>query len=370
MPIEPSSISGSSNHTLSPLLALHKALLEIPSTTGTEHDVGSFLRHHLESLSFTVENQTLPPLPTYPDAEARQNIFAYRGSRSKPRVLLTSHIDTVPPYISYSSNSTHILGRGSNDAKGCVAAQITALLDLLASNDVAADDVALLFVVGEEVNGDGMKAANTLRSEEWDAVIFGEPTELKLVEGHKGIVSFSVKAKGKAAHSGYPWMGVSAFELLLPALVAIRELNIPGSEKYGESTINIGTVEVGVAANVVPAQGNATVAIRLASEDPVQVTKDIVMDTIREVDKDLEVEFLGEAYGPVACDTDVVGFETMVVNYGTDVPRLEGNHKRYLYGPGSILTAHSDDEFVLVKDLEEAVEGYKKLMLGALKKSR
>jgi acetylornithine deacetylase len=60
------------------------------------------------------------------------------------------------------------------------------------------------------------------------------------------------------------------------------------------------------------------------------------------------------------------GFETLVVSYGTDVPYLKGDHKRYLYGPGSILVAHSKDEYVTIQDLHDAVKGYKKLIAEAL----
>jgi acetylornithine deacetylase len=64
--------------------------------------------------------------------------------------------------------------------------------------------------------------------------------------------------------------------------------------------------------------------------------------------------------------SDMAGFDTVVVNYGTDIPNLDGKHKRYLYGPGSILVAHSDHEHLTAGDLEEAVEGYKKLMIALL----
>ena len=61
------------------------------------------------------------------------------------------------------------------------------------------------------------------------------------------------------------------------------------------------------------------------------------------------------------------GFETAVMNYGTDIPSLKGEHKRYLYGPGTILVAHSDHEHLSISDLEKAVEGYKILILASLK---
>ena len=71
--------------------------------------------------------------------------------------------------------------------------------------------------------------------------------------------------------------------------------------------------------------------------------------------------------GPIHIDSDVEGFETIVVNYGTDIPNLQGSHKRYLYGPGSILLAHSDHEHLNASHLLAAVEGYKRLVRSALK---
>lgn len=61
------------------------------------------------------------------------------------------------------------------------------------------------------------------------------------------------------------------------------------------------------------------------------------------------------------------GFDKIVLNYGTDIPSLEGDHKRYLYGAGSILVAHSDHEHLTISDLETAVLGYKKLIEHSLK---
>ena len=64
------------------------------------------------------------------------------------------------------------------------------------------------------------------------------------------------------------------------------------------------------------------------------------------------------------------GFDTITVNYGTDAANLEGDHIRYLYGPGSILVAHGANEAITVRDLEAAVEGYKMLVKHALKSTK
>ncbi|MCJ1413673.1 hypothetical protein MMC19_007795 [Ptychographa xylographoides] len=375
------------------LLTLHRDLVRIESITGNENAVGSFLADYLADHNFTVQKQVVESPQAngwsascgVANAAERFNILAFRGGSPKSRVLVSSHIDTVPPYWPYEvRNHDDIWGRGTVDAKGSVAAQIIAVEELLHAGDLHEGDVALLFVVGEETGGDGMRKANDLGLS-WETAIFGEPTELKLASGHKGNLGFKISAKGKAAHSGYPWLGESANSMLIPALAALDKLELPSSEKYGNTTINIGRMEGGVAANVIPETAFARIAIRLASGTP-EDAKKIVRDTIGKIDDRLEFEFSGRGYGPVDIDSDVegrytgdriltflthpvdslTGFDTIVVNYGTDIPNLEGDHKRYLYGPGNILVAHSDHEHLTVADLEEAVVGYKKLIQFAL----
>jgi len=360
----------------SDLYLLHKNLVNIESISGNEHDIGVFLESYLKDHNFTVEKQFIGPESIgLHNAEARSivehrrfNLLAYPGSKRQTRILLTSHIDTVPPFYGYDlRENDQLWGRGSVDAKACVATQSQALHELLASEAVSRDDVSLLFVVGEETGGDGMISVNDLNME-WETVIFGEPTELKLASGHKGILIFTVTAHGKAGHSGYPWLGANANHVLIAALAALQQLKLPSSAKYGNSTLNIGEIQGGVAANVIAETASAKIGIRIADGDP-ETVKEQILEAVRKVDPDnLTVEFHGGSYGPVYIDSDVDGFDTVTVNYGTDIPNLRGNHKRYLYGPGSILVAHSDHEHLAGGELLSAVGGYKKLILAALKK--
>ncbi|RLL94539.1 hypothetical protein CFD26_103821 [Aspergillus turcosus] len=381
----------------SPLLSFHRDLVSIESISGNERAAGAFVADFLEAHNFTVIKQ---PVGT----DARFNVFAFPKSsavdeshQTRPQILLTSHIDTVPPFIPYSlhrdANDTDdrnivIAGRGTVDAKGSVAAQIFAVLDTLATQPSA--PLGLLFVVGEETGGDGMKAFSQSHRlnpspSPFHTVIFGEPTELSLVAGHKGMLGFEVVAHGHAAHSGYPWLGESAISAILPALARVDRLGdipaeeggLPASDKYGRTTVNIGRMEGGVAANVVPSSARARVAVRLASGTDDEA-REIVLRAVRDAthgDDHVEVKFSLEGYGPQDLDTDVPGFEVTTVNYGTDVPNLQlhpredGKVKRYLYGPGSIHVAHGDNEALTVAQLEEAVAGYKKLIQAALDRS-
>lgn len=399
----------------SPFLSFHRDLVQTESITGNEAQVGSLVVEFLEAHNFTVIKQSVNSA----DA-SRFNILAYPGSlgSQQPEILLTSHIDTVPPFIPYSlshvdndsSNNSkeniRIAGRGSVDAKASVAAQVFSLLEVLndttSSSTASTPPIGLLFVTGEETGGDGMYAFSRSRDlnpspSPYHTIIFGEPTEHALVAGHKGMLIFNVEARGKAAHSGYPWLGRSAVSAILPALrridllgdtIPAQDGGLPASDKYGNSTVNIGRVDAGVANNVVPASAHAEIAIRLASGDPQEV-QDLIRRAIRDATRngrgdgdhddhhDVYANFdvYTENYPPQDMDADVEGFNIITVNYGTDVPHLtlhphRGGKKvkRYLYGPGSIFVAHGDNEALTVSELEKAVVGYRMLIEAALRR--
>jgi acetylornithine deacetylase len=153
------------------LISLHRHLISTESISGNEYDVGKWLSDYLKQEGWTIETQKVN------NDSSRLNILAYPGKVRNADLLISSHIDT---YKIYSNDSeTIISGRGSVDAKASVAAQIIATKKLLAEKKLKPDDVALLYVVGEEVHGDGMRAANALELTP-KTIIFGEPTEGKL----------------------------------------------------------------------------------------------------------------------------------------------------------------------------------------------
>ncbi|KAI0842751.1 Zn-dependent exopeptidase [Hypoxylon sp. FL0890] len=367
------------------LVFLHKSLVEIPSVSGDEYDVGKFLVDYLTTHGFVAQLESIPPPSNASEpSKPRFNILAWPGPtrHPSPKVLVSSHIDTVPPFIPYSrtdenpSGDTVIAGRGSVDAKASVASQIIALQYLLEHGHIAEaeDSVMLLYVVGEETSGDGMRYFSDTRGRldpppDFKAAIFGEPTEGRLVCGHKGITSCNITAKGRAGHSGYPSLGKSATELLMRGLVRVLDTDLGSSEEFGNTTVNVGLIEGGVAANVIPERATARVAIRVAigpEPDGGKIVAERLLEVLRSVDEEAFEFDCQYGYGVVKCNCDVEGFETTTVNYGTDVHNLEGNHTRYLYGPGSIFVAHGSDEAIKLGDLEKSVEDYKKLILHAL----
>ncbi|ODV98115.1 hypothetical protein PACTADRAFT_73738 [Pachysolen tannophilus NRRL Y-2460] len=347
------------------LLELHKKLIVHDSITNNEGDIGDFLANYLKSKGLTVE---LIPVENGSDSSAeRFNVYAYLGSKRDTKVLLTSHIDTVPPYLPYFVQDNKIYGRGSCDAKASVAAQIVSFLELLEDGEISEGDVALLYVVGEEYDGIGMKAASTYLEpikSSWKAVIFSEPTENKLGVGHKGILAAKISVNGKSAHSGYPELGRNANNILIGVLEKLINLQLPASDLLGESTLNIGKINGGMALNVIPSYAEADILIRVASD--LKEIKELIEDIVLKDNQEqyIHLEFLvdiSEQY----LKYDIPGFETVILNYSTDVGNLDVDVekvKKYLYGPGSILVAHSDNEYVEVDTLTRAVEDYKKLV--------
>lgn len=293
-PLQNAPISAS---TLS-LIELHKSLVEHGSVTGDEKNVSSFLVSYLKQQNFTVETQLVTSNP------ARENILAYSGKSRKTKTLISSHIDTVPPFWPYERRGNEIWGRGSVDAKGSVATQIKAVEALISSSDIGDGDVAMLFVVGEETGGDGMRAANDLGLS-WSTVIFGEPTELKLASGHKGALGVKLTAKGKAGHSGYPELGRNANSMLVSALYALEHVKLPSSQKYGNTTLNIGEIGGGVAANVIAEDAHALIQIRIADGTPESITA-LVTEAVNKAVSGVDIEFT-PGYGPVPIDHDIEG---------------------------------------------------------------
>lgn len=396
---EPVSLSSRSTYSAPPyldsLISLHESLVDFNSTTGSEAGVGDFLIDYLVEQGFVAERQTLP---SSNNSAVRFNVVAWPATRqsNSSKVVVTSHIDTVPPYIPYSRTGpeppraeTVIAGRGTVDAKGSVASQVIALLDLLSTGEVTGDDVMLVYVVGEERAGDGMIYFSNATSQQPDppkAAIFGEPTEGLLACGHKGGLGCTVTAHGRSGHSGYPWLFKSATELLMRAMVQVIDADLGTSERYGNTTTNVGLLSGGIAINVVPDIATAGIVIRVGIGPEVEggeIVKARIRDILTSIDDEaFEFQCDVRGYGAIEtnCDVDgkspdkmgpsqanfVLGFETTVVNYGTDIPALKGNHTRYLYGPGSILVSHGPDEAITLGELETAVEDYKRLILHAV----
>jgi len=233
---------------------LTRRLIDLPSLTGDEKSVAEFLATHLGDLGYRVERQAI--------TDDRFNVLA--TTSEPPRLVFSTHIDTVPPFIESSEDDEYINGRGSCDAKGIIAAQIAAAERLRADGQ---NSIGMLFTVDEELSSLGAQKANQHPiARECRFLINGEPTDNRLATGTKGSLRLIVTTEGRAAHSAYPEAGDSAIEKLLDILQDIRGCEWPRDEFFGDTTCNIGVLNGGTRPNVIPDHARAELQIRLATD--------------------------------------------------------------------------------------------------------
>jgi len=322
------------------VVTLAQRLMSIDSTSGREGELMTHVHALLEQRAWTVTR--------IPVSEGRFAVFARTGDA--PFVTLSTHLDTVPPYIAPRIDGDVLWGRGACDAKGIAAAMMCAG-DVLRAEGTP---VALLFVVGEEVTHDGAHA-----SDDWiaksgltsRAIVDGEPTESMLGSGTKGAMRVTVRTAGEPAHSAYPHLGHSAIDDLVALLAQLPALAFPHSDLFGPTTVNIGHISGGVADNVVAPWAEARLMARTVSP-----AEDVMRVFERWAAGRATVE-QGITVPPVKLGV-VPGFETSVVAFATDIPALGNWGTPYLFGPGSIHVAHRDDEHVRVDELRVAVDAY------------
>jgi acetylornithine deacetylase len=323
------------------VFALTRKLIDIESTTGQEAAVAETLGLELTQLGYHVERMAVEG--------DRCNLWATHPGHPQPELVLSTHMDTVPPFVPSSETADRIYGRGSCDAKGIMVAQIAAAEKLRGESL----HVGLLFLVGEERDSQGAQIANQ-QPRGAKFLINGEPTENKLAVASKGTLRVELVARGKMAHSAYPELGESAIEKLLDALDDVRKLGLPNNPTAGPCTMNIGLIEGGRAPNVIPDHARAHLLFRLVG--PAQQLRQQIVNAVA---GNAEAEFKLEI--PYMEFTTVPGIETMIAAFTTDIPALTNWGQPLLIGPGSIHVAHTEGEYIEKRRLLEAVDLYARI---------
>ncbi len=326
------------------VVALTAELLAIESPTGGEGKAVDFVSRWLVGRGWNVTVQEVTP--------GRGNVWA---SRSGGGVTLSTHLDTVPPYVAPRMVSGRLHGRGACDAKGIAAAMMCAA-DALA--EAGEDRVDLLLLVGEEKGSDGARTANRLPATS-RFLVNGEPTESKLAVGAKGSLRVMLRTRGREAHSAYPHLGQSAIEPMLSLLPTLREVAWPTDDRLGDTTVNIGTIRGGTEANIIPGACESEIMFRLVGD--VDVVKHRLEQWVAG-----RAEITYGSYIPAQFFHVIPGFETSPVAYTTDIPLLTRWGTPLLFGPGSIHVAHTPDEFVEVSELRAAVDAYQRIVRALL----
>jgi acetylornithine deacetylase len=329
------------------IVALTRSLVDIDSTTGREGECGRWLADYLRGRGWSVHEQRVD--------DTRFNVIATSGSHAAPRtshlapgVVFSTHFDCVPSFFSSRVEGDKLFGRGSCDAKGILAAQVSAAEQLRRDGEPR---VGLVFVVGEERGSDGARAANeAARADGVRFLINGEPTDNRLGLATRGILRLKLRASGRAVHSSFPELGESAIDKLIDALIELRSIPLPADPVLGQTHYTVGLISGGVAPNVVSASAEAEVMFRTTS-DAAEVRK-----AVAPLERRVAIEHVLEV-PPVKMKV-VPGFDTAVFPYTTDIPFLQAWGEPLLFGPGSIHLAHTADEWVSISELKAAAGHY------------
>lgn len=315
-------------------------LMKIDSTSGREMELANFIAGHFHQPGAVLETQDV--------GDGTMNLFYRWGT---PEIIFCTHLDTVPPYIEPVAGREMVSGRGACDAKGQIITAWNVCKELSREGET---NFGLLLVAGEETGSKGAKVANNL-IRDCKYVIIGEPTENRLIRSGKGIQLYDVQIRGVSCHSGYPQYGESAIEGMREFLNLLSGLEFPNDSVLGLTTFNIGMLGSDNACNVLPDLVTFKLYFRstFASHDLIEnalrsiAGEKTVITRVRE-DKPFEY------YHPDGIESDVVAF-------GCDGPCLTNLGKCLLYGPGSIRTAHTENEHILIQDIEKAISDLKNI---------
>lgn len=390
-------------------------MLSIDSSSSREKRLSDFLAERFLTGKNRVERFPVRCTEENPDGDGTENLLFSWGC---PKVVFCTHLDTVPPYFPPAvecakdedgGEEVVVRGRGSCDAKGQLISMYNACLELERRGHT---DFALLLLAGEEAGSFGAKSFDRIVGDiglKTDYVIVGEPTDNLMVSACKGTKSFEVTFTGTSCHSGYPEHGVSAVDMFVDFANALRSVEFPEDPVLGKTSWNIGQLSSANPQNILSrnlsfriyfrttftSDGIVTNLMRniagdgaklrfgkAASEAGVGGTGRDGFGRREGTDVENEPDGRGVAAWQKAMtvkefggDTPMTytvfdGFGTTTAAFGSDAPQLKGFAHRCLCGPGSILVAHTDGEYVRVGDLVKAAAQYVRMYEQAVKKSQ
>lgn len=318
---------------------LLRDLIKVPSPSGEENEIGEFIVNRLKK-NFKIVKQKIGD---------RFNILAYKG---KPEIILTTHLDTVPGKLEVKEDNNYIYGRGACDAKASIASMIIVAEKLIKQK---INNVGLLFDVSEETDFLGVKKAINLVNPNF--VIVGEPTDFKVVIGQKGLLGIKIKCFGKSAPGSTPEKGVSAINMLIKQLNKIKSTKLLFSDKFRKTTINIGKISGGSAANIVSDYAEAIIEFRTNTDN------NLILDLLKELRISFDILY---SYNPAILKNQNLiknlNFELITIPYFTEMYFWNKKTSCIVFGPGKYEFAHSEGEKIEKEDLGKAVKNYIKII--------
>jgi acetylornithine deacetylase/succinyl-diaminopimelate desuccinylase family protein len=374
------------------VVALASQLLRIPSVNpkdaadcqrmGIEPGEGQLVEVIAQRLNGAgIEAETEELAPGRPNLVARVH-----GYRAGPVLAFNAHTDTVGAYA-MGHRAFHpevqrgaLYGRGAVDMKGALACFIIALELLSRHADLLAGEVVLTAVIGEEGPPSGSEYLPR-QGFHPDGIIVGEASGCRIFNGQRGGQFVRLTTQGKSGHGSMPSSGLNAIDEMLRLLAAAPQMDIFTRERgrYGAPTWSVGTIQGGVRTNIIPEACSATVDVRI----PPGIEPGEVLGSIEAlagrlgISARVEAEETGYPAYLTAPDSRLVRLarkasrmlrgndETDLAPFWSDLAYFaQRGVPGVVIGPGSILQAHSDDEYVEVSQLVRAAQLY--VLIAAL----
>jgi len=338
----------------------------------TEETLAQWVAERLQSIGFACDLQ--------PAAPRRPNLIAWsRRNPAWPALAFQAHFDTVgsdgmtiPPFAA-EIRAGRLYGRGAADTKGSIAAMLAALARLQAMSVPL--NLGFLGTAAEETGCEGVRELD-LTGMPVDGIIVGEPTSNQPVTGHKAHLWFELTCHGRAAHGSSPEAGDNAIYRMTEVIAVLRkvaqtftaETPVPG---FTPSTLSVDVIRGGTKVNIIPDACSVQVDVRLQPRlAPVVVLEHLLREAGAAAGGKLALTWTHITPGfETPSDSRLIralctGLEQTglapnpgTVSYCTDGGVLkEKGYDVVVFGPGSILQAHSADEFIELAELDQAVE--------------
>ena len=368
---------------------LTRELVRAESPTGRESLAAAALARALRDLGYDEVR-----------VDRAGNVVAELWRGDGPTVLLNGHIDTVPagdldawpqPPFEGVLDGGRVYGRGACDMKGAVAAMAVGARQ--AAEDQVLGRIVVTGVVQEEIGGLGARYLASTQNA--DVVIVGEPSDLRLMLGHRGRCEVRATFPGRLAHAGRAELGENALARAARFINALDGLDLPSVPRLGRASVTAtslvtwpkdgtnvvpGSADLAIDYRMVPGESRLDLLARLQEldpgallwvpEEPFQSEDGAVMMTLP---RENLPYLLAEDHPAVPTASRALsaamGREVEVGTwwFATDAPHLAAMGAPIVgYGPGNPELAHTSNEHVPVSQLHSAVEGYRALVTAFL----
>lgn len=311
-----------------------------------------------------------------PHKREKNNVYGFNKyfDDSKPTLLLNSHHDTVKPNTAYTKDPflSHIedgklFGLGSNDAGGCLVSLLATFAHFYAAENLNHN---IVIVASAEEESSGPNGLNSILPilPKVDVAIIGEPTLMDLAVAEKGLVVFDAVVKGTPSHAAHPNNDNCIYNAI-PVLEWFKNFKFDKvSDALGEVKLTVTQINGGSQHNVVPAQVDLVIDVRVTDRYTNKEISDILM---AEAPCELKPRSLRLNSSSIDKNHPLVqsGIALGRSTYGS--PTLSDQAcltcQSLKLGPGDSTRSHSADEFIYVAEIEEGIDLYIKILEGFLK---